>query len=188
MTPPAKKTPGTAGQAPAKPSTPGKPTTPGKPAENSDGKAKRVRKTYAPIPTAALKAQPVPKSAELLILPGRERTDEQRVVDNEVKRIVLEWIEAGQPKSFRDMPKGLYELPPAQAETIRFMLNKAANYLNAKLRYGKPAYGAGGTEVVTFAALPRKISQWVDEPAKEAEPEEGKATEGEKPPESRPSA
>ena len=139
--------------------TPRKPTTPKPPT----GDKKREKKTYAPVALADLKPRKVTKEEKVTVLPGRERSDEQKAVDTVVKENAYDFLAAGSPKIFRDMPVVAYTLPTEQAETVKFMIQKACNLLNCKPKFGRPAW-ENGLEVVTFCAIPREPSQWTDKP------------------------
>lgn len=148
-------------------------------------KKTRERKEYAPVSLDALKPVKVTKEEKVQVLPGRERSEEQKAVDAAVKDLAYDYLNAGAPKAFRDMPILKYTLPTAQAETVRFMIQKAGNLLNCKIKFGRPAWDEGN-EVVTFAAIPRDASQWTDTPPAEEsseEPGDGEPTESEPTPE-----
>lgn len=146
---------------------------------------KRERKQYAAVSLDMLKPEPVTKEEKVTVLPGRERSDEQKAVDKAVSDLAYKYLDAGSPKQFRDMPAIKYTLPPAQAETVRFMLGKACNLLNCKPKFGRAAWDGEGNEVVTFAAIPRDPSQWKDnhdavkseEDATKSEPENADKSE-----------
>lgn len=140
--------------APRKQNTPNTPKT-------TDGEKKRVAKTYAPVDLADLNPRKVTKEEKVTVIPGRERSDAQKAVDVVVKENAYDYLNAGSPKAFRDMPVVAYTLPTAQAETVKFMIQKACNLLNCKPKFGRPAW-EGGLEVVTFCAIPRVPSQWTD--------------------------
>lgn len=131
-------------------------------AKNADKKGTRERKQYAPVSLDLLKPQKVTKEEKVTVLPGRERSEEQKAVDAAVKDIAYDNINAGLPKQFRDMPVLKYTLPAAQAETVKFMIQKAGNFLNCKIKFGRAAWDENGNEVVTFAAIPRDPKQWTD--------------------------
>lgn len=133
------------------------PTTP----KSTDGEKKRVAKTYAPVNLDELKPRKVTKEEKVTVIPGRERSDAQKAVDVVVKENAYDYLHAGSPKAFRDMPVVAYTLPGPQAETVKFMIQKACNLLNCKPKFGRPAW-EGGLEVVTFCAIPRVPSQWTD--------------------------
>lgn len=153
--------------APRKQNTPSTSTTP-----KPDGdKGKRERKTYAPVSLADLKPRKVTKEEKVTVLPGRERSDEQKAVDATVKDLAYDYLAAGSPKVFRDMPVVAYTLPTEQAETIKFMIQKACNLLNCKPKFGRAAWD-DGQEVVTFCAIPRDPSQWTDKPVADETPAE----------------
>lgn len=165
--------------------TPRKPAgTPNTPKPKDAGKkAERVQKQYAPVSLADLKPREVTKEEKTTVLPGRERSPEQKAVDATVRDLAYKYLRAGSPKVFRDMPVVAYTLPTAQAETVRFMLQKACNLLNCKPKFGRAAWD-NGDEVVTFCPLPRDPSQWVDEPEKE-EDKAPEAIENDKAPEAK---
>lgn len=133
--------------------------------KKTDGK-KREAKVYAPVDMSLLKARDVTKEEKVTVLPGRERTKEQKVVDGDVRDAAFKMIAAGMPKDFRDMPVKAYTIPPAVTETVKFMVNKACHHLNCLPKWGRPAWD-GGNEVITFAAIPRDPSQWTDKPMTE---------------------
>lgn len=150
-----------------------KPAGPAKPAAGNAGKAAdkanekksrkpRVQKTYAPVSLGEIKATEVSKELETKVIPGRERSAEQKYIDGLVVDLVRANIKAGLPSAFRDMPKKAITVPPAQAETVRFMLGKAGTHLNARIKLGRPT-GDDGKEIVSFSAIPRDPNQWVDE-------------------------
>jgi hypothetical protein len=135
-----------------------------------DGEKKtRVQKTYVPVSLADLKPVKLAAKDKVTVIPGRERSDEQKAVDATVKDLAFEYLAAGSPKQFRDMPVVSYTLPTDQATTVRFMIQKACNLLNCKPKFGRQAWD-NGNEVVSFCAIPRDASQWTDKPKNDETP------------------
>lgn len=129
-----------------------------------DGEKKaREKKTYAPVSLADLKPVKLSAKDKVTVIPGRERSEEQKAVDAVVKDLAFDYLSAGSPKQFRDMPVVSYTLPTEQAATVRFMVQKACNLLNCKPKFGRQAWD-NGNEVVSFCAIPRDPSQWADKP------------------------
>jgi hypothetical protein len=126
-----------------------------------DTKKGRAKKEYAPVSLSQLKPVKLTPKDKVTVIPGRERSEEQKAVDATVKDIAIEYLDAGSPKDFRDMPVVSYTLPPDQAATVRFMIGKACNLLNCKPKFGRQAWD-DGNEVVSFCAIPREPSQWTD--------------------------
>ena len=143
-------------------------STPKTPGTDGD-KKKRETKTYAPVSLSDLKPVKLAAKDKVTVLPGRERSDEQKAVDAVVKDLAFEYLDAGAPKQFRDMPVVSYTLPTEQAATVRFMINKACNLLNCKPKFGRQAWD-NGNEVVSFCAIPRDPSQWTDKPKNDETP------------------
>jgi hypothetical protein len=132
--------------------------------EKTGDKKARVQKEYAPVSLDMLKPVKLAAKDKVTVLPGRERSEEQKAVDATVKDLAFEYLAAGSPKQFRDMPVVSYTLPTGQATTVRFMISKACNLLNCKAKFGRQAWDPNGNEVVSFCALPRDPSQWTDKP------------------------
>ena len=133
-----------------------------KPTEQKTDDKKRVQKQYAPVSLADLKPVKLAAKDKVTVIPGRERSAEQKAVDATVRELAFEYLAAGSPKQFRDMPVVSYTLPTDQAATVRFMLNKACNLLNCKPKFGRQAWDEGN-EVVSFCPIPRDPSQWTDD-------------------------
>jgi hypothetical protein len=134
------------------------------PKTGSEKKKTRVQKTYAPVSLTDLKPVKLAAADKVTVIPGRERSAEQKAVDATVKDLAFEYLAAGSPKQFRDMPVVSYTLPTEQAATVRFMVQKACNLLNCKPKFGRQAWD-GGNEVVSFCAIPRDAAQWTDKPS-----------------------
>lgn len=143
----------------------------------------KQKKEYAEVPMESLVARRITKIEKAEVIPGRERTDAQKLVDKEIRSLAFDYVAAGQPKNFFDMPVSSYTVPTEQVETIKFMVGKACSLLNCKPRWGRPTE-SDGNEVVTFAAIPRDPSQWTDKPEDEPVNDSGEKSgddAGEKP-------
>lgn len=149
----------------------------GKTEGKTDEKKPRVQREYAPVSLADLKPVKLAAADKVTVIPGRERSDEQKAVDAVVKDLAFEYLAAGSPKQFRDMPVVSYTLPTDQAATVRFMIQKACNLLNCKPKFGRDAWD-DGKQVVSFCAIPRDPSQWTDKPVGDQDsPPEGSTSE-----------
>jgi hypothetical protein len=150
-------------------------STPNKP---SGEKKPRTPKKYPPVALAELKPVKMAAADKITVIPGRERSAEQKAVDETVKEVAFEYLAAGSPKLFRDMPVVNYTLPTDKATTVRFMIGKACNLLNCKPKFGRQAWDTEGNEVVSFCAIPRDASQWTDKPKTDelSEDEKNEAT------------
>lgn len=143
-----------------------KPNTPAAPKTDAKETTKREPKQYAKVSLSDLKPVKVTKEDKVTVLPGRERSEEQKAVDATVKDLAYEYLKAGSPKNFRDMPVVSYTLPTDQATTVKFMVQKACNLLNCKPKFGRQAWD-NGLEVVSFCPIPRDPSQWQDKPVED---------------------
>lgn len=65
-----------------------------------------------------------------------ERSDQQKLVDGLVWDIYQDWLNAGKPRKFVDIPLAVWPVAPNLEEDARHMLQKAATLFQRTLRYG----------------------------------------------------
>ena len=65
-----------------------------------------------------------------------ERSEQQKTVDGMVWDIYQDWLNAGRPRKFVDIPLAIWPVSPNLEEDARHMLQKAAVLFQRTLRYG----------------------------------------------------
>lgn len=65
-----------------------------------------------------------------------ERSEQQKTVDGLVWNIYQDWVNAGEPRKFVDIPLAVWPVSPHLEEDARHMLQKAATLFQRTLRYG----------------------------------------------------
>lgn len=65
-----------------------------------------------------------------------ERDEQQKMVDQLVQGMYREWVDAGAPTVWADLPIKVWPLPAELEESGMFLLRKAARFLDRKLRFG----------------------------------------------------
>lgn len=89
-----------------------------------------------------------------------ERSDQQKTVDGMVWDIYQDWLNAGQPRKFVDIPLAVWPVSPNLEDDARHMLNKAAVLYQRTLRFGDcPTKSVGGKPKVhlSFYVIDRKV-------------------------------
>lgn len=79
-----------------------------------------------------------------------ERSDQQKLVDGLVWDIYQDWINAGRPRKFVDIPLAVWPVPLNLEEDARHMLQKAATLFQRTLRYGDCPTVAGKIELAFY--------------------------------------
>lgn len=88
-----------------------------------------------------------------------ERSDQQKIVDGLVWDIYQDWLNAGSPRKFVDIPLAVWPVSPNLEDDARHMLGKAAVLFQRTLRYGDcPTKTVGGVKKVylSFYVVDRK--------------------------------
>lgn len=85
-----------------------------------------------------------------------ERSPIQQTVDKLVLDAYREWLGAGSPRKVMHMPLTVWEVRKAKEDDARFMLGKAAAFIQRQLRYGECPENNGKVELA-FYVLDRKI-------------------------------
>ena len=81
-----------------------------------------------------------------------ERSEQQKVVDSLVWSVYQDWLTAGKPRRFVDIPLAVWPVSLNLEEDARHMLNKAAVLFQRTLRYGDcPVKTEGGVKKVHLA-------------------------------------
>lgn len=108
----------------------------GHPATKKHGLARRE-----PLPEVSLSVlstlEDVPEQEKLQVrneTGSRERSAEQRAVDEHVKSVWDEWVAAGKPSAFNDSPRKRYMFEPGQGESILSMLRRAERLHGVRVR------------------------------------------------------
>ena len=65
-----------------------------------------------------------------------ERSPIQLAVDSLILGAYKDWLKAGSPRKFVDMPLVVWEISKNKEDDARFMLGKAAQLIQRQLRYG----------------------------------------------------
>lgn len=74
-----------------------------------------------------------------------ERSEQQKTVDGLVWDIYQDWINAGRPRKFVDIPLAVWQVSPNLEDDARHMLGKAAVLFQRTLRFGDcPTKQVGG--------------------------------------------
>lgn len=80
-----------------------------------------------------------PKTVEERVKYRRKREPRspiQQAVDSLVLKAYKDWLAAGQPRKFIDIPPVIWEISKNKEDDARFMLGKAAQLIQRQLRYG----------------------------------------------------
>lgn len=114
------------------------------PKSDTPAQAKRGRKPGVPakeravIPAEHFKMVAVPAAERVTHKRRREdRTPQQIEVDNAVAEVYDNWVEAGRPANWADMPITLWPVPKTYADDAEFLLRKAAALHGRKLVFGQ---------------------------------------------------
>lgn len=120
---------------------PGNTETRTNPAPVSSGRGRKPgqkAKVREPIPTELLTFESVEADERNTVRRQRgERDDNQRKFDALVVTVRGEWRELGSPTRWEQMPVKRLKSPKSKIEDFQFFLNKAAQYHNARIIYGK---------------------------------------------------
>lgn len=79
-----------------------------------------------------------------------ERSDQQKLVDGLVWDIYQDWLTAGKPRKFVDIPLAVWPVAPNLEEDARHMLQKAATLFQRTLRYGDCPTVGGKVELAFY--------------------------------------
>lgn len=121
-----------------------------------DGVTPRVRakRNAANVDLGLIAAvQSVSEEVAAAARPARERSDAQKAMDAVVTKLHKDWIEAGSPSEWKDIPKGRYHVDPEVASDLKFLISKAGDFLKVRIRYGKELRDANGKTVIVFGAV-----------------------------------
>jgi hypothetical protein len=81
-----------------------------------------------------------------------ERSEQQKVVDAMVWDIYQDWLEAGQPRKFVDIPLAVWPVSLNLEEDARHMLGKAATLYQRTIRFGDcPIVDVGGKKKIELS-------------------------------------
>jgi hypothetical protein len=92
------------------------------------------------------------------LAPVRVRSDIQLVVDSKVAESYKLWNGLGKPASWNTCRGAIiaFPCPPDQADNVKYMVRRAADFLGIAVKFGKPARSKDGHEVVSFCAKDRR--------------------------------
>lgn len=98
-------------------------------------------------------------TAELasLAAPMRARDERQVAMDKVVATLHAEWLAAGKPERWSQMPKRSYHVAPQVADTVRMLVRRAASFLGLSAKFGKPVRDREGREIVVFAVRDMRV-------------------------------
>ena len=65
-----------------------------------------------------------------------DRSEQQKAVDGMVWAVYQDWLDAGMPRKFVDIPLAVWPVSPKLEDDARHMLQKAAVLFQRTLRYG----------------------------------------------------
>lgn len=88
--------------------------------------------------------------------PKRARNEMQLAMDKIVSRLHADWVKAGKPNLWLDLPKGKYPVPVAQVDDLTKLINRAGEFLSVRIRYGNPVKLPDNRQMVTFAVLDKR--------------------------------
>lgn len=143
-------------------------STPANPkhADNTADKARPGRKAGAPakvwdytgLDTALLGApQPVTAQLASMAAPMRARDERQVLIDATVAEVHAEYVAAGKPSKWAQMPKRAYHVNPKAADTLRMMIRRAAAYHGLSVKFGSSVRDPSGREIVVFAPRDQRV-------------------------------
>jgi hypothetical protein len=142
-------------------STPTQPPapTPGKRGGRKPGQKPRAW-DYTGIDVNLL-ADPHGVTAELAskAAPMRARDERQVAVDQVVTALHREWVGAGKPDRWAQMPKKSYHVNPKGADALRMLVRRAASFLGVSAKFGKPVRDMEGREIVVFAIRDMRVKK-----------------------------
>jgi hypothetical protein len=108
-----------------------------------------------------------------------ERDQEQREFDRIVDEAYNDWVNAGKPTDWVDMPGTYWQGPKEQAETVMWRVHRSGQHYSLKIRFGdlKEITGPNGESYaeVVFVVTDRPANDTPDE--EEAEAAEDEAAE-----------
>ena len=88
--------------------------------------------------------------------PKRARNEMQLAMDKIVGRLHGDWVRAGKPSLWLDLPKGSYPVPVAQVADLTKLIDRAGDFLSVRIRYGNPVKLPDNRQMVTFAVLDKR--------------------------------
>lgn len=138
--------------------TPGsRPGTPGSAPAGQRGKPRKVQ-TF-PADEFQLKRPGTVAERSEYKRKREERSEQQKAVDAMVWKVYQDWVDAGSPRKFVDIPIAVWPLSLNLEEDGRHMLGKAAALFQRTLRYGDcPTVTVDGKKKVelSFYVLDRR--------------------------------
>lgn len=129
-------------------------------ASKKGGRGKpRIVQTFPADEFQIMRPQSVEERAEFK-RKRSERSDQQKVVDGMVWNVYEDWVNAGRPRKFVDIPLAVWSVSPNLEEDARHMLGKAAALFQRTLRFGDcPVKTVDGKKRVylAFYVLDRQV-------------------------------
>lgn len=106
--------------------------------------------------------QPVTDELAEAARPQRVRSAQQQTIDNVVARLHQAWVQAGKPRDWvgeKSIPKARYAMDPKKADTLRFLIRKAADFHKVRIRWGSAVRDGHGNEVVVFGVVDKSARE-----------------------------
>lgn len=111
------------------------------------------------VKAAALASFEAVPNTEFVPLVGRERSDEQKIVDGHVKQAHTEWTEAGKPEKVQDSPRSRYLVPAEDEEGVRTLIRRAADYLGYRVQIAPAVPHESGNVSIQFRVSDKKEAE-----------------------------
>jgi hypothetical protein len=83
--------------------------------------------------------------------PVRARDEQQVAIDQVVTALHREWVNAGKPDRWAQMPKKSYHVNPKGADALRMLVRRAASFFGLSAKFGMGVRDKNGLEIVVFA-------------------------------------
>lgn len=144
------------------------PKTPDTPKTNAKAGSKPGRPAGTPAKVwdftgldSELLGSPQEVTAQLasMAAPMRARDERQVQVDAIVAQVHQEYVTAGRPTKWAQMPKRAYHVDPKAADTLRMMVRRAASYHGTAAKFGSDVRDKDGRAIVVFAIRDQRESK-----------------------------